>query len=51
MSKETEAIVTKVIEQLADKAVSAPDGGQAMHYAQAALNLAYVISTLEEVGK
>ena len=43
----TETIVTKALEELAEKAVSAPDGGQAMHYAQASLNLAYVISTLE----
>ena len=47
----TETIVTKVIEELADKAVSASDGEEALHYTQAALNLAYVISTLEEVGK
>jgi len=43
----TETIVTKVIEELADKAASASDGAQAMHYSQAALNMAQVRVALD----
>ena len=43
--------VKSAIEALSTKAVSATDGGQAMHYSQAALNMANVRATLDNIGR
>jgi hypothetical protein len=47
----TEIALTKAIVALSAATIAAPDGGQSMHYAQAALNLAHVLSTLDNIGK
>jgi hypothetical protein len=42
--------VNAAIEALAEKAATAQEGGHAMHFSQAALNLAQVIATLDNLN-